>query len=51
MVQRLQQEQDEERFAQWAEVLFDQAILAEGAQVDDPAGFVQRLNRLWLQLA
>jgi molecular chaperone HtpG len=49
MVQRLKYE--EQRFAEWAELLLDQALLAEGGQLDDPAGFVKRLNELMLDLA
>ena len=29
-----------------AQILFDQALLAEGGQLDDPAAYVQRVNRL-----
>ncbi len=36
------------RFADWAGILFDQALLAEGGQLDDPAGFVRRTNELML---
>jgi molecular chaperone HtpG len=32
----------------WAQLLFDQALLAEGGQLEDPAAFVQRMNRLLL---
>ncbi len=49
LVQRLQAESDE-RLGDWANLLFDQALLAEGAQLDDPAGFVRRLNALMLGL-
>jgi molecular chaperone HtpG len=49
MVQRLKYE--EKRFDEWAALLFDQALLAEGGQLDDPAGFVKRLNELMLELA
>jgi molecular chaperone HtpG len=49
MVQRLKQE--EKRFGDWAHLLFDQALLAEGGQLDDPAGFVRRSNELMLELA
>jgi molecular chaperone HtpG len=35
----------------WAQLLFDQAVLAEGAQLDDPAGFVRRLNELLLAMS
>jgi molecular chaperone HtpG len=39
------------RFDAWAGLLFDQALLAEGGQLDDPAGFVRRTNDLMLSLA
>jgi molecular chaperone HtpG len=48
LVKRLQSESDETRFADWSQVLFDQALLAEGGQLEDPAGFVKRLNQLVL---
>ena len=51
LVGRLEAEQDENRFADLTRILFDQAVLAEGGQLDDPAIFVQRLNRLVLSLA
>jgi molecular chaperone HtpG len=51
LVGRLEVEQDENRFADLTRILFDQAVLAEGGQLDDPATFVQRLNRLVLSLA
>jgi molecular chaperone HtpG len=38
------------RFDDWANVLFDQALLAEGGQLDDPATFVKRVNQLMLAL-
>ncbi len=50
MLTRMKLEPDEDRFQQWAQVLFDQAILAEGGQLEDPAGFVSRLNRLAFNL-
>ena len=51
MVERLKTETDEERFADWSRILFDQALLAEGGRLDDPAAFVKRLNALMLALA
>jgi molecular chaperone HtpG len=51
LVQRLKDESDENRFTDWSHILFDQATLAEGGQLDDPAGFVKRLNELMLTLA
>lgn len=50
LVQKLDQEQDEDRFADLAKVLFDQASLAEGGHLKDPAAYVQRLNKLLLDL-
>ena len=50
LVQRLKDEADEQRFADLAQILFDQALLAEGGALDDPAGFVKRLNQLMLAL-
>ena len=46
LVQRMEEETAEDRFADWARILFDQAILAEGGQLEDPAAFVNRLNRM-----
>ena len=51
IVQRLDDERDEGRFADWSHILFDQATLAEGGQLDDPAAFVRRLNEVMLTLA
>ncbi len=48
MVERLQTE--EEKFDDWAAVLFDQALLAEGGSLDDPASFVRRINQLMLAM-
>jgi molecular chaperone HtpG len=51
LVQGLKYESDETRFADWSHILFDQALLAEGGQLEDPATFVRRLNELMLALA
>ncbi len=51
LVKHLNVEQDEDKFAQWAEVLLDQALLAERGSLKDPAGFVARLNKLMLELS
>ena len=50
LVLRLKDEADEARFTDLAKVLFDQSMLAEGGQLEDPAGFVKRLNQLMLAL-
>ncbi len=49
VVLRLQRE--ENKFDDWASVLFDQALLAEGGQLDDPASFVKRVNQLMLEMS
>ena len=51
LVERLGAETDEARFADWANLLFEQAMLAEGGQLEDPGSFVRRLNGLMLALA
>ncbi len=51
LVKKLDAEQDEERFADISEILFAQATLAEGAQIDDPSEFSSRLNKLLLSLS
>ena len=51
IVRRLGDETDERKFADWSQILFDQATLAEGGQLEDPAAFVKRLNELMLTLA
>ena len=51
LLQRMDAETDEDRFAELAKLVFDQALLAEGGQLEDPAGFVHRLNRLMLDMS
>jgi molecular chaperone HtpG len=48
-VQRLKYEDTTSpRFADWSHILFDQAMLAEGGSLSDPASFVKRLNEMLL---
>ena len=47
----LDQEADEDRFSDLANIVFDQAHLAEGGQLDDPATYVSRLNKLLLEMS
>ncbi|SEL24835.1 molecular chaperone HtpG [Ectothiorhodospira marina] len=49
LLQRMGEETDEARFKDWSSLLLDQAVLAEGGQLEDPAGFVKRLNTLITQ--
>ena len=46
LIKRLYETQDTTRFEQWVIVLFEQALLAEGGQLDNPADFVRRVNQL-----
>lgn len=50
LIKRLDQEQSEERFGDLVEILFGQASLAEGGQLEDPGEFSSRLNKVLLQL-
>lgn len=51
LIQKMDQEADEDRFADLAHILFDQATLAEGGSVKDPASYVSRMNKLILDLS
>ncbi len=51
IVLKLKQEAAGARFTDWAHILFDQALLSEGGRLEDPAAFVHRLNRMFLELA
>ena len=51
IVRKLKEVQDEQRFGDWAFVLFDQSILSAGEQLEDPVRFVNRLNELLAQLS
>ena len=51
LVTKLDQEADEDRFADLTRLMFDQSVLAEGGQLQDPAAYVSRLNKLLLELS
>jgi molecular chaperone HtpG len=51
LVRKLKEVQDEQRFTDWALVLFDQSVLSAGEQLEDPVRFVNRLNDLLTQLS
>ncbi len=51
IVQRLKAETEDTRFNDWSSILFDQAMLSEGGNLEDPAAFVKRLNGLMLTLS
>ena len=50
LLERLSAETDNERFAALSNILLDHALLAEGRQIEDPAEYVSRMNRLLLEL-
>ena len=47
---RISAESDDARFGDWAHILFDQAQLSEGAQLEDPVAFVRRLNQRLVEM-
>jgi molecular chaperone HtpG len=51
LLARMTAETDDDKFKEWASVLFDQALLAEGGQLEDPAGFIHKLNSLMLEMS
>ena len=51
VVSLLKAEVDDARFGDFSQILFDQALLSEGGQLNDPAGFVKKLNGLMLSLS
>ncbi len=51
IVKKLDAEKSKTKFADWSDILFDQALLAEGGQLDDPAGFVAKLNQMLVTIA
>jgi len=51
LLKRLDTEQVEERFEDLANIIMDQALLAEGSSLEDPAGYVRRLNKLLVELS
>lgn len=48
LMERLKGLSDQERLTQWSQLLFEQSLLAEGGTLQDPAGFVKRMNQLML---
>jgi len=51
LVKRLNSEQSDDKFSDWSYLLFDQAMLSEGGQLEDPAAFVSRMNQLLLLMS
>ena len=51
LVRQLREEADETRFADWSQLLFEQAMLSQGGQLEDPAAFVKRLNGILVEMS
>ncbi len=51
IVKRLDKEEAGEKFNDWSEILYDQAVLADGGQLEDPASFVHKLNQMLVSIA
>jgi molecular chaperone HtpG len=51
IVKKLGAEKSKKKFADWSDILFDQALLAEGGQLEDPASFVAKLNGMLVSIA
>ncbi|WP_435276946.1 molecular chaperone HtpG [Psychrobium sp. nBUS_13] len=51
LVKHLAEEQDDARFEKWVDVLYRQAQLSERGSIEDPAGFINKMNELMLDLA
>ncbi len=51
VIRHLREEKAEQRLADWTQLLFDQALLSEGGQLEDPAAFARRVNALLLEAA
>ncbi|MEE9493574.1 MAG: molecular chaperone HtpG [Gammaproteobacteria bacterium] len=51
LVQKLESDLDDGHFDDWSRILFEQAMLSEGGQLDDPSAFVKRLNHMLVELS
>ncbi|WP_423822861.1 molecular chaperone HtpG [Salinisphaera sp. SPP-AMP-43] len=51
LVEKLAGEQGEEEFSSFSQMLFEQAVLAEGGELEDPATFVRRMNQMLLAVS
>jgi molecular chaperone HtpG len=51
LVLKLHKGMADDKMQEWTNILYDQALLAEGSALPDPAGFVNRLNKLWIELS
>ena len=50
IILRMQKGLENEKLNEWVHILYDQALLAEGSALTDPAAFVTRMNKLWMEM-
>lgn len=50
IIRKLQQGIEGEHLNEWVQILFEEALLSEGSPLPDPAAFVQRINKLWIEM-
>lgn len=50
MVAHIKAETDQAKFSDWVHILYDQSLLSEGGQLEDPTSFINRLNTLMMQM-
>jgi molecular chaperone HtpG len=50
IIQKMRTHIENEKINEWAQILFEEALLAEGGTLPDPAAFVQRVNQLWIEM-
>lgn len=50
IIRKLHEGIESERLNEWVQILFEQALLSEGSPLPDPAAFVQRINKLWIEM-
>ncbi len=51
LVVRLKEEQDQEKFSEWSHLLFEQAMLSGGGQLEDTTAFVKRMNAILVEMS
>ncbi len=51
LVVHLKEEQGQEKFSEWSHLLFEQALLSEGGQLEDPTVFVKRMNAILVEMS
>ncbi len=50
VMKKVEQTKDDEQFAKWSNLIYDQSVLAEGGQLEDPANFVKSMNEMLLEM-